>query len=141
MYAKNPDNSVNPNEIQLNANGGGPTTIGNVADGKKASDAVNLGQLNTGLDNVTKQLRNEINGVAKDAYAGSAVAIAMANMPQAFSPGKSMLSAGVGTYKGESAISIGVSKLSESGRWVIKFSGSADTRGNVGIGAGAGFQW
>ena len=93
------------------------------------------------MESATKQLRNEINGVAKDASAGSAVAIAMANMPQAFSPGKSMLSAGVGTYKGESAISIGVSKLSESGRWVIKFSGSADTRGNVGIGAGAGFQW
>ena len=141
MYAKNADNSVNPNEVQLNPNGSGPTTISNVADGKRPNDAVNLSQLNSSLENATNQLRGELNGVSKDANAGIAGAIAMANMPQAFTPGKSMIAAGVGTFKGQSAVSIGVSKMSESGRWVIKFGGSADTRGNVGVGAGAGFQW
>ena len=141
MYAKNADNSVNPNEVQLNPDGSGPTTISNVADGKRPNDAVNLSQLNSSLENATNQLRGELNGVSKDANAGIAGAIAMANMPQAFTPGKSMIAAGVGTFKGQSAVSIGVSKMSESGRWVIKFGGSADTRGNVGVGAGAGFQW
>ena len=112
-----------------------------MAPGTQGTDAVNLNQLNTGFEHATTQLRNELNGVSKDANAGTAAAIAMANMPQAFTPGKSMIAAGAGYYEGQTALSIGVSKLSDSGRWVIKFSGSADTRGKVGVGAGAGFQW
>ena len=140
-YTTNADGTVNYNEVNLNPGGTGPTTITNVADGKRPSEAVNLGQLSTGLEHVTTQLRNELNGVSKDANAGTAAAIAMANMPQAFTPGKSMIAAGAGYYEGQTALSIGVSKLSDNGRWVIKFSGSADTRGKVGVGAGAGFQW
>ena len=120
---------------------GAERQISNVAPGTQGTDVVNLNQLNTGLGSATTQLRNELNGVSKDANAGTAAAIAMANMPQAFTPGKSMIAAGAGYYEGQTAVSIGVSKLSDNGRWVIKFSGSADTRGKVGVGAGAGFQW
>ena len=36
-------------------------------------------------------------------------------MPQAYLPGKSMVSAGVGNYGGESALAFGLSKLSDNG--------------------------
>lgn len=120
---------------------GAERQISNVAPGTQMNDAVNLNQLNSGLERATTQLRNELIGVSKDANAGSATAIAMANMPQAFTPGKSMIAAGVGSYGGQTAISIGVSKLFDKGRWVVKFSGSADTRGSAGVGGGVGFQW
>jgi autotransporter adhesin len=36
---------------------------------------------------------------------------------------------------------MGVSKLSDDGRWVVKLSGTANTRGNVGVAGGVGFHW
>jgi len=47
----------------------------------------------------------------------------------------------VGGFDGEAALALGVSKLSDNGRWVVKFSGTANSRGKVGVGAGAGFHW
>ncbi len=129
----------------INANN---TTITNVAPGVNGTDAVNVNQLtaastagNTYTDNKIAEVRNEIAGNRRDANAGIAGAIAIASMPQAYIPGKSMMSAGVGTYRGEGSLSIGVSKLSENARWVYKLGGSVDTRGKVGVGAGAGFHW
>ena len=134
------DDEGRSNVVSVGATGA-ERQVSNVAPGTQGTDAVNVNQLNTGLGNVATQLRNELKGVSKDANAGAAAAIAMANMPQAFTPGKSMVAAGAGYYEGQTAVSIGVSKLSGDGRWVIKFSGSANTRGKVGVGAGAGFQW
>jgi len=65
----------------------------------------------------------------------------MAGMPQAYMPGKNMLAAGVAGYEGQSAIALGFSSISDNGKWVMKFTGSANSRGNVGVSAGAGFQW
>jgi autotransporter adhesin len=62
-------------------------------------------------------------------------------MPQATMAGKSMFSAGVGTYQGQSALAIGMSKLSDDNRWVVRLGGTANTRGKVGVGAGVGFHW
>jgi autotransporter adhesin len=131
---------------------GAERQIANVAAGTADTDAVNAGQLNTGLkntlnaanaytDNQINALRGEVDTVRKDAASGAASAIAMASMPQAYLPGKSMMSAGVGSYGGQSAISIGISSISDNGRWVVKLNGSAGTSGQVGVGAGAGFHW
>lgn len=62
-------------------------------------------------------------------------------MPQAFTPGKSMFGFGAGTYRGQSAFAMGVSTMTDNGKWVIKGSLSGDSRGNVGGSVGAGFQW
>ena len=70
-----------------------------------------------------------------------ASAMAMAGMPQAFTPGKSMFGFGAGTYRGQSAFAMGVSTMTDNGKWVIKGSLSGDSRGNVGGSVGAGFQW
>ena len=79
--------------------------------------------------------------VRREANAGIAAAIATANLPQAYAPGRGMTSVAIGTYGGQSALAVGASVLSDSGRWIFKFSGSATTRGSVGVGGGVGFAW
>ena len=122
----------------------GNKTITGVADGIKINDAVNLGQL-TALDNKLSNSVNElgykINEVEDDANAGISAAMAMSSLPQAYIPGKSMIGGGVATYNGQSAVAIGVSKVSDNGRWVIKANGTADTQGNAGGAIGAGFHF
>lgn len=122
--------------------------VSNVAAGTQGTDAVNLNQLQNAsavaaqyTDARVNQLGAQIETNRRDANAGTAGAIALANLPQAFIPGKSMLSAGVGNYEGETSLAVGVSKLSENGKWVLKLGGSANSRGKVGIGAGVGFHW
>jgi autotransporter adhesin len=67
--------------------------------------------------------------------------MAMSSLPQAYIAGKSMVGGGVASYNGESAVAIGVSKVSDNGRWVIKVNGTADTQGNAGGAIGAGFHF
>jgi autotransporter adhesin len=38
-------------------------------------------------------------------------------------------------------MAVGVSTISEGGRWVYKLTGSIDTRGDSGVSIGAGMQW
>ena len=118
--------------------------IRNLADGTARDHAVNLGQLN----DVRDQLHSEVNGVRRDLHkvdrklrAGVAAAMATAGLPQAYTPGKSMVAMGGGTWNGESGLALGVSKITDSGKWVIKASGNASTRGDYGGTVGAGYQW
>ncbi|PZQ67315.1 MAG: calcium-binding protein, partial [Variovorax paradoxus] len=122
----------------------GGQTITNVAPGVNGTDAVNVNQLSAGLGTVNNNvnaLRQEMVDNRRDAQAGVAAAMAMAGMPQAYLPGKSMLAAGAASFKGQTAIAIGLSKISDNGKWVTKITGSANTRGDVGVSVGAGFQW
>lgn len=115
----------------------GEKAITNVADGVNATDAVNVRQLNGAIGSFASR----IDTVDRNASAGTASAMAMAGMPQAFTPGKSMFGFGAGTYRGQSAFAMGVSTMTDNGKWVIKGSLSGDSRGNVGGSVGAGFQW
>jgi autotransporter adhesin len=144
-YDTNADGTVNHNHITL-GDGQAPngTTISNVAPGVAGTDAVNVNQLNERVGQVQGQIgqmQNQIDKNAKQASAGTAGAMAMANLPQSSMPGKSMVSAGVAGFDGQAALAIGVSKLSENSRWVVKFSGTANSRGKVGVAAGMGFHW
>ncbi|STZ76512.1 surface fibril protein [Bergeriella denitrificans] len=123
--------------IVINPNGGEPARITNVAPGINGTDAVNVNQLNQGLGN----LRNDINNVGKKAYAGVAGAIAQSSIPQVTRPGATGLGVGGGYYGGESAMAIGVSSMSDGGNWIIKGNFSTNTNGDVGVGAGALYQW
>ncbi|HHW4679582.1 MAG TPA: YadA family autotransporter adhesin, partial [Xylella sp.] len=115
--------------------------VTNVAAGTADTDAVNVNQLNQGLISA-KQYSDGIAGsLRRNSNAGVAAAIATANLPQAYVPGRGMASLGVSTYQGQSAIAVGVSRVSESGHWVFKFSGTTNTRSDVGVGAGVGYQW
>ncbi len=119
---------------------GGERQIQNVAPGvisDDSTDAVNGSQLHA----LGYKLAGEIDDVGDQASAGTAGAMAMTSIPQAYLPGKSMLSGAAAHYGGESAVSIGVSKLSDNGRWVIKANGSADTQGKFGVAVGAGMHF
>ncbi|MGJ7542281.1 YadA-like family protein, partial [Variovorax sp. LT1R16] len=148
QYDTNVDGSVNQSSITLGGSGSSATAIHNVAAGVAGTDAANVDQVkqmgqeaNTYTDLRSNQLRADIQTTAKDASAGTAGAMAMAGMPQASIPGKSMWTAGAAAYDGQAAVAIGVSKLADNGRWVIKFSGSANSRGKTGVSVGAGFHW
>jgi autotransporter adhesin len=45
------------------------------------------------------------------------------------------------TYGGESALAIGVSKVTDNAKWVFKATGTINTRKKVGVAVGAGFHW
>ena len=118
--------------------------ITNVADGVGPKDAVNVSQLDA-LGSKVNQYFNaankRIDKVDNNARAGIAAAMAAGTLPQSTLPGKSMVTVGASTYRGESALAIGVSRLSDNARTVIKANASADSRGNAGAAVGAGWHW
>nr|WP_257827591.1 YadA-like family protein [Burkholderia glumae] len=118
-----------------NAATGMTRILSNVSPGVAPTDAVNVQQLN---DSVTG-LANQIEHDRRDANGGIAAAVAMASLPQAPAPGKTMVAIGGGTYAGQSAMAVGVSTY--AGRWVLKASGSTNSRGTVAAGFGAGYTW
>ncbi len=129
--------------LRAERNNGGNRVTG-VAAGIDATDAVNVGQLNgfgTNINSAINDLGYRIDDVEDDANAGISAAMAMSSIPQSFLPGKSMVGGGIATYNGESAVAIGVSRVSDNGRWVLKVNGTADTQGNAGGAVGAGFHF
>lgn len=114
-----------------------PTRITNVAPGVKGTDAVNVNQLKAGLGNVY----NNMNKMDKDLRGGIAGAMAAAGLYHATLPGKSMVSAGVGNYRGQNAVAVGYSRLSDNGKLGVKLSINANTRGDTGAAASIGYQW
>ncbi|MFC0328104.1 YadA family autotransporter adhesin, partial [Halomonas organivorans] len=142
-YDRNEDGSLDYGSVTLGQEGT-PTQIHNVAAGEAPTDAANVGQLQA----LNQQFQQQIGGLGSrieevhdQANAGTASAIAAASVPQAYLPGKSMISAGAGTYNGESAVSVGASRLSDNGRWAVKLNFTGDSQGNFGAGVGAGFHW
>ncbi|WP_196484559.1 YadA family autotransporter adhesin, partial [Xylella fastidiosa] len=121
--------------------GGSERQVTNVAAGTADTDAVNVSQLNQGLITAKQYTDGMVGNLRRETSGGVAAAIATANLPQAYVQGRGMTSVGVSSYQGQSAIAVGVSAVSESGHWVFKFSGSANTRSHVGVGAGVGYQW
>ena len=115
----------------------GGNVISNVAAGVRPTDAVNLGQMNSAMGNIYRQ----IHSVDKDARAGIAMAIATAGLPQAYLPGKSMFAISGGTYRGQSGYAIGFSHVTDKGRVVIKATGSGNSQGHFGGSVGVGWQW
>ncbi|RUR35029.1 hypothetical protein ELY33_00605 [Vreelandella andesensis] len=141
-YDRDEDGNVDYSTITLKGDEG--TTITNVAPGINANDAANVGQLNElgrRFENEIINVYGRIDDVERNANAGSASAIAASTVPQAWMPGKSMVGVGAGTYGGESAISVGVSRLSDNGRWIIQGKVTGDSQSNFGAGIGAGWHW
>ena len=129
----------NGSNVSLTSQGlnNGGNRITNVAPGVEATDAVNVSQLNQ----VGAALHNRINNVAKGAYGGVASAGAMASLPQTYLPGKSMVAAGASHYRGESAVALGTSRISDNGKIILKLNASHNTSGNTMVGAGVGYQF
>lgn len=95
------------------------------------------GNLNSRLDD----LNNRLNKSNRQARAGIAGVNAAVGLPQVYLPGKSMVSAAVGTFKGQNALAIGYSKASSNGKLILKLQGNANSQGDVGGAVGIGYQW
>ncbi|EOO9830191.1 YadA-like family protein [Escherichia coli] len=102
--------------------------------------AGNTQAINT-LGNKFSQLSYRVEELNRDIRGVGASAAAMSGIPQAYLPGKSLMGLGVGGYGGESAIAIGVSRISDNGKVIMKLNAGQNTRGNFSVGAGVGWQW
>ncbi|MBL5886368.1 YadA-like family protein [Lelliottia aquatilis] len=127
---------------------GSERQITHVAAGTQNTDAANVGQLKESTNNSNQYTNNKFNDLKnmvddqKDKLsAGIAGAMAMAGLPQPYQPGASMVGLAGGTYQGESAIALGVSTISDNGKWVSKLSGTTNSRGDMGAAVGVGYQW
>jgi autotransporter adhesin len=127
---------------------GNERAIANVADAVMDTDAVNKRQLDAVsassqayTDERINQVQSDIASVKRDANGAAAAAMAVATLPQSIIPGRGMASAAVSNMDGESAVAVGISKVSENSRWVTKLDGTVNTRGKVGVSAGIGFHW
>ena len=68
-------------------------------------------------------------------------AMAVAGLPQPYEAGRSMAAVAAGSYNGESGVAVGISGVSEGGRWIYKVAGTTNSRGEGGVSVGAGIQW
>ncbi|MBS7022332.1 MAG: YadA-like family protein [Haemophilus parainfluenzae] len=143
---------------------GNEAQIQNVAPGvisETSTDAVNGSQLHatnekvaslgTTVNNLNSvvnrqagaidSLDRKVNKHSKQARAGIAGANAAAALPQAYTQGKAMVAAAAGTFKGQNALAVGYSRISDNGKIILKLQGNANTSGDVGAGVGVGYQW
>ncbi|XTE58794.1 YadA-like family protein [Enterobacter ludwigii] len=127
---------------------GNERQVTNVAAGTADTDAANVGQLKQGVNNsyqYTNKKFNDLKNMVDDQKdklsAGIAGAMAVAGLPQPYAAGASMVGIAGGTYQGESAIALGVSTISDNGKWVTKLSGTTNSQGDVGAALGVGYQF
>lgn len=112
---------------------GNERRITNVAPGVAPTDAVNLSQL--------QGVQGNINDVARHAYSGIAMAMAMSGtyLPT-LGAGEQTLGVGMGGYQGYGAIALAFKGLSGNGRWGYG-AGVSTTGHDVGFNAGVGWKW
>ena len=125
----------------------GNKQITNVAPGRIAADstdAVNGSQLHevkADMNNKISKLSGQVNKLGKRVNAGTASALAASQLPQASIPGKNMVSVAAGNYQGQNAVALGVSRISDNGKVIIRLAGTSDTQGKMGVAVGAGYHW
>ncbi|MGC5797739.1 beta strand repeat-containing protein [Sphingomonas sp. NFX23] len=142
-----------PSRTNVTFNAGGQATVlSNVAAGVSTTDAVNVGQLNSGINSAVTQanaytdgriaaLDFDLRNLRRDSFAGTSNALAAAGLPQAYEAGKGMIAMGGGTYAGQSAVAVGMSKAFSDGHTVVKLSGTYDSQGRAGASGGIGYQF
>ncbi|WP_242913767.1 YadA-like family protein [Brevundimonas pishanensis] len=139
--------TINQNGINMNGD-----RITNLADGVDPMDAVNVRQLNAGLSNTLLQANNytdtainrlggQLEDYRRDANGGTAAAMAMSTIPQAQEPGANMVGMGVSTWGNEQALAVGYSRYTTDGRFVLRATGTYNTRSQGGAAVGVGFQF
>ena len=136
---------------------GNEAQIQNVAAGvvsETSTDAVNGSQLhatnqsihrlgdtvNNIGGNVTR-LSDKVDNMDRDYRAGIAGSNAAASLPQVYLPGKSMVAAAAGTFKGQNALAVGYSSISDNGKLIWKAQANLNSRADVGVGVGMGYLW
>ncbi len=145
QYDKNADGSNNTNSLTFNPDGSGQTALHNVGAGVAPTDAVNVGQLKSGLSeavttansytdgriaaiqNDAWNLRGDVRRLERDMHAGIATAIALKAAP--FVAGRTTYYAGVGGYRSQAAVGISLRRTADSGRWSVEGGASTNREG------------
>lgn len=118
-----------------------------------STDAVNGSQLHQTNQQVLQnsQRIDNISGNVKNLYAitgelkqemrsGVASAVATASLPMAYIPGKSLVSVAGGSFQGQQAVALGLSRVSDNGKMIFKVN-TGYSNGSTTMGVGAGFLW
>ncbi|NOL49222.1 YadA-like family protein [Pelistega europaea] len=79
-----------------------------------------------------QSLRSDVQTLRKDAFAGTASAMAIAGLGQSTQPGKTSVSMSGSTYRGQNAYAFGVSRMSANGKFLLKGAVSGNNRGHYG---------
>jgi hypothetical protein len=90
---------------------------------------------------LTAVVGQEVGASRRDTNGGTAAAMAMARLPQAVKNGRNLVGLSGATYNGQSALALGLSRVSSSGRRVCNGTATTNTRGVNGIAIGAGMHW
>ncbi len=85
-------------------------------------------------------MRAGLDTVGRRGDAGSAAAMAVAGLPQAFAPGKGLIGVAVGSWRGQEAFAVGASKVFGEDT-VFKAGAAFDSHGDGGFNAGIGWQF
>ncbi|WP_347303977.1 YadA-like family protein [Croceibacterium sp. TMG7-5b_MA50] len=123
-----------------------PVTLRNVAAGVELTDAVNVGQLGNAMnlsvatsaaytDMRLQEFAFDLDDLRRDAEAGTAAAMAMAQIPSI--EGELTIGGGAGLWQGESAMALGLSHRTERRR--INMAATYTSRGQAGAAVGVGF--
>ena len=150
------------NDLKVSGSDGtAPVKITNVADGNisaDSKDAVNGSQLHATTQNINQsinrlgdtvnniggnvtRLSDKVDNMDRDYRAGIAGSNAAASLPQVYLPGKSMVAAAAGTFKGQNALAVGYSSISDNGKLIWKAQANLNSRADVGVGVGMGYLW
>ena len=136
---------------------GNEAQIQNVAAGvvsETSTDAVNgsqlhatnqsINQLGDTVNNIggnVTRLSDKVDNMDRDYRSGIAGSNAAASLPQVYLPGKSMVAAAAGTFKGQNALAVGYSSISDNGKLIWKAQANLNSRADVGVGVGMGYLW
>lgn len=129
---------------ELSVNGAKITNVAPARISATSTDAINGSQLYgvaKGLDNRINNLQGQVNKLGNRMNAGMATSAAMANLLQPHKPGQSVATAGIGQHKDQAAVAVGYSRVSDNGKYGVRFSMGANTQGEVTSGAAVGYFW
>ena len=153
QYDKSPSGGApDMTNMTLGGPAGRGTTVHNVANGVAPMDAVNVRQLQSGMDQAVGQSRaytdarvealgNDMWNVQRESRAGTASAIAMAGLVQAYEAGDNLMSVGMGSFQGEYSLAMGLSGVTDNGKYLYKAQASSNTRKDFGFSVSAGWRW
>lgn len=140
--------------VSITENGldNGGNKVVNVAAGEisaTSKEAVNGQQLYETNQSVAQntrsinQLNNRMDEVDRRGRRGVAIAGAMGLLPQPHTSGRSSMSTATTYYRGEQALAVGYSRLTDNGKHIVKFSGASNMSGkkDVMVGAAYGYEW
>ncbi|MDO5668321.1 MAG: YadA-like family protein, partial [Alcaligenaceae bacterium] len=122
----------------------GGNQITNMGAGTADDHAATVGQVKNMVQNINNgygELSRAIEKNRRDANAGTAAAMAIAGLGQPYQAGQSMVSLGTGVWRGQTGYAVGVSSISDNGKWLLKGAVTGSDRGGMGGSASVNYVW